>query len=105
MAVRTNSVVGFLSMRGRSAYGVSGNILMSPEYFWLSTARSLVIDVGKTPSSERMFRRWRVSVCAKVRIFVRQVEVGSGVGAVVKEWGEEGEEGGSVVRKGTTCGF
>jgi len=73
---------------------------MSPEYFWLSTARSLVIDVGKMPSSERMFRRWRVSVCARARIFVPQVEVGSDVGAVVKE--EDGEEGGSLARKGTT---
>lgn len=72
---------------------------MSPEYFWLSTARSLVIDVGKMPSSERMFRRWRVSVCARARIFVPQVEVGSGVGAVKEE---HGEEGGSLARKGTT---
>jgi len=73
---------------------------MSPEYFWLSTARSLVIDVGNMPSSERMFRRWRVSVCARVMIFVRQVEVGSGVGVVVGEG--DGEEGGSLARKGTT---
>jgi len=40
-------------------------------------------------------------VCARARIFVHQVEVGSGVGVVVVKEGD-GEEGGSLARKGTT---
>ena len=38
-------------------------------------------------------------MCARVRIFVPQVEVGSGVGAVKEE---DGGQGGSLARKGTT---
>ncbi|KAG7141841.1 hypothetical protein HYQ46_007757 [Verticillium longisporum] len=47
------SLVGLLRRPGSSFMLISGRILMSPEYFWLRTLRSLVARLGKKPISAR----------------------------------------------------
>lgn len=59
-----NSGEGFDSMRGKSAYDISGKMVISPEYFWLRTETVLVRRVGKTPSSIRVCIRCRASLLA-----------------------------------------
>lgn len=51
---RMNSGVGFDSIRGKSANEISGNMVMSPEYFWLRTDTVLVRILGKKPISAKV---------------------------------------------------
>lgn len=57
--------VGLDSIRGNSAYEISGKIVMSPEYFWLSTDTVLVKTLGNIPISANVCIRCSVSLLAR----------------------------------------
>lgn len=46
-----NSAVRFFRSRETSSYGISGNIVMSPVYFWLKTDLAFVVIFEEKPNS------------------------------------------------------
>lgn len=57
--------VGLDNIRGKSAYEISGKMVMSPEYFWLSTDTVLVKTLGNMPISANMCIRCNASLLAR----------------------------------------
>ena len=57
--------VGLDNIRGKSAYEISGKMVMSPEYFWLSTDTVLVKTLGKIPISAIVCIRCSASLLAR----------------------------------------
>ena len=97
-----NSGVGFESMRGKSAYDISGKIVMSPEYFWLRTEMDFVRRLGRMPSSTRVCMRYKASPLASCERLSSQVwpavyEVAFKASSAIRF--------SSFMTKGTTCGL
>ena len=57
--------VGLDNIRGKSAYEISGKMVMSPEYLWLSTDTVLVKMLGKIPISANVCIRCSASLLAR----------------------------------------
>lgn len=73
MAACMNSGVGFDNIVGKSVYDISGNIVISPEYFWLRTETAFVRVLGKMPSSDSICIRCSASPLAKWVMLSNQV--------------------------------
>ena len=56
--------VGLDNIRGKSPYDISGKMVISPEYLWLSTDTVLVNMLGKKPISANMCIRCSASLLA-----------------------------------------
>lgn len=57
--------VGLDNIRGKSPYEISGKMVMSPEYLWLSTDIVFVNTLGKIPISANVCIRCSASLLAR----------------------------------------
>ena len=103
IARRIKVGVGLDSIRGKSAYEISGKMVISPEYLWLSTETALVRTLGKMPISANVCIRCSASLLARWEALLNHVGPGDIVSLDLVNSSPIAFS--SLTRKGTTCGL